>query len=59
MSINSLDVVSCHSLRVVQRFEAAGSAVTSITFSPEQLFIFVGTAMGQLLIYPLRKSIDR
>lgn len=40
-----------HDLRVVQRFEPLMASITSIAFSYEQDYIFVGTNLGHMVIY--------
>jgi WD40 repeat protein len=40
-----------HDLKVVQRFEPLMASITSIAFSYEQEYIFVGTSHGHMVIY--------
>jgi len=43
-----------HDLRVVQRFEPLMASITSIAFSYEQDYIFVGTNLGHMVIYAVK-----
>jgi WD40 repeat protein len=43
-----------HDLKIVQRFEPAMSAITSLAFSAEGDYIFVGTASGHMLIFAVK-----
>jgi hypothetical protein len=43
-----------HDLKVVQRFEPVMSSITSIAFSYEQEYLFVGTSSGHLTIFAVK-----
>jgi len=45
-----------HDLKIVQRFEPAGAAITSVAFSAEQDYVFCGTDTGHLLTYAVRSG---